>query len=273
MAPLYVALIMGIVEGLTEFLPVSSTGHLILVGDLLRFTGPKAETFDIAIQLGAILAVVALYRERFIGLLKTDTARPFSGPRGIWLLFLTSLPALVIGFLTHHAIKEHLFGPRTVAGAFVVGALMMFVVEARAARRGGSRQGGRQTDGLDAMTPKLALGVGFFQCLALWPGFSRSGATIMGGMLLNVDRKTSAEYSFLAAVPVMCAAVGYDMLKSWRLFDAGDLTFLAVGFVVSFVAGWIAVKSFIGLVSHVTLRPFAWYRLAAAPIIWLFWPG
>ncbi|OIO04684.1 MAG: undecaprenyl-diphosphatase [Desulfovibrionaceae bacterium CG1_02_65_16] len=273
MAPWYVALIMGIVEGLTEFLPVSSTGHLILVGDLLRFTGPKAETFDIAIQLGAILAVMVLYRERFTGLLRAEPSRAFSGARGVWLLFLTSLPALVIGFLTHHAIKEHLFGPRTVAAAFVVGALMMFVVEARAARRGRSRQAGRQTAGLDAITPKLALGVGFFQCLALWPGFSRSGATIMGGMLLNVDRKTSAEYSFLAAVPVMCAAVGYDMLKSWRLFDAGDLTFLAIGFVVSFIFGWIAVKGFIGLVSHVTLKPFAWYRLVLAPVVWLFWPG
>jgi undecaprenyl-diphosphatase len=270
MAPWYVAVVMGLVEGLTEFLPVSSTGHLILAGNLLAFTGPKAETFEIAIQLGAILAVVVLYRRRFLGLLKDDPARPFSGPHGIWLLFLTSLPALVIGFLTHRAIKEHLFGPRTVAMAFVAGALLMFYVEARAARRGRVRALG----GLDyAITPRMALWVGLCQCAALWPGFSRSGATIMGGMLGGLDRKTAAEYSFLAAVPVMCAAVGYDMLKSWRLFDSGDFVTLGIGFAVSFVSGWAAVKTFIGLVSRMTLRPYALYRLAFAPVIWLLWPN
>jgi undecaprenyl-diphosphatase len=269
MAPWYVAVLMGLVEGLTEFLPVSSTGHLILAGHLMNFTGPKADTFEIVIQLGAILAVVVLYRERFLGLLKTDPARPFSGRRGIWLLFLTSLPALGIGFALHHVIKAYLFGPRTVAMAFVVGALMMFVVEARAARHSRARLVG----GLDSVSPRLALGIGFFQCLALWPGFSRAGATIMGGMLLNVDRKTAAEYSFLAAVPVMCAAVGYDMLKNWRLFDSADFTILAIGFVVSFVSGWAAVRTFIGLLSRFSLKPFAWYRLALAPVVWLFWPG
>ncbi|MDR3639822.1 MAG: undecaprenyl-diphosphate phosphatase [Humidesulfovibrio sp.] len=269
MAPWYVAVLMGLVEGLTEFLPVSSTGHLILAGHLVNFTGPKADTFEIVIQLGAILAVAVLYRERFLGLLKTDTARPFSGRRGVWLLFLTSLPALGIGFALHHAIKTYLFGPRTVAMAFVVGALMMFFVEARASRRSRVRLVG----GLDSVSPRLALGIGFFQCLALWPGFSRAGATIMGGMLLNMDRKTAAEYSFLAAVPVMCAAVGYDMLKNWRLFDSTDAGILAIGFVVSFLAGWAAVRTFISLLSRFSLRPFAWYRLALAPVVWLFWPG
>lgn len=269
MAPWYVALFMGLVEGLTEFLPVSSTGHLILAGHLFGFTGPKAESFEIAIQLGAILSVVVLYHERFTGLLKSDPARTFSGARGVLLLFLTSLPALILGFLAHRAIKEHLFGPRTVALAFVAGALMMFVVEALAARRSRARR----VAGLDSLSPGLALGIGCFQCLSLWPGFSRSGATIMGGMLLNVDRRTAAEYSFLAAVPVMCAAVGYDLLKSWRLFESGDLAFLAVGFVVSFLSAIVAVKGFIGLVSRMTLLPFALYRLALAPLIWLFWPA
>jgi len=260
---------MGLVEGLTEFLPVSSTGHLILAGHQLDFTGPKADTFEIAIQLGAILAVVVLYRERFFGLLRTNPARPFSGARGIWLLLLTSAPALGIGFLAHHAIKTHLFGPRTVALAFVAGSLMMFFVEWRAARASRAKRVG----GLDSLNPKLALGIGFFQGLSLWPGFSRAGASIMGGMLLNVDRRTAAEYSFLAAVPVMCAAVGYDLLKNWRLFSGDDLAFLSIGFVVSFFAGWAAVKGFIGLLSRITLRPFALYRLAAAPIIWWFWPA
>lgn len=269
MAPWYVALLMGLVEGLTEFLPVSSTGHLILAGHLFGFTGPKAESFEIAIQLGAILSVVVLYRERFTGLLKSDPARTFSGTRGVLLLFLTSLPALILGFLTHRAIKEHLFGPRTVALAFVVGALMMFAIETLAARRSRVRRVG----GLDSLSPGLALGIGCFQCLALWPGFSRSGATIMGGMLLNVDRRTAAEYSFLAAVPIMCAAVGYDLLKSWQLFEPGDLAFLAVGFIVSFFSAIVAVKGFISLVSRMTLLPFALYRLALAPLIWLFWPA
>lgn len=269
MAPWYVAVLMGLVEGLTEFLPVSSTGHLILAGHMLDFTGPRADTFEIAIQLGAILAVVVLYRERFLGLLETDPSRPFSGTRGVWLLFLTSLPALGVGFLAHRAIKEHLFGPRTVALAFVVGALLMFAVEALAARKSRVRSIG----GLDSLNPKLALGIGLFQCLSLWPGFSRAGATIMGGMFLNVDRKTAAEYSFLAAVPVMCAAVGYDLLKNWRLFTADDLAVLGLGFLVSFLAGWVAVKAFIGLLTRITLRPFALYRLAAAPLIWWLWPG
>lgn len=268
MAPWYIAVLMGLVEGLTEFLPVSSTGHLILAGHLFGFTGLKAETFEIAIQLGAILSVVVLYRERFVGLLKSDPARLFSGRRGVVLLFLTSLPALVLGFFAHQAIKAHLFGPRTVALAFAVGALMMMAAESLAARRSRVRQVG----GLDSLNPPLAFGIGLFQCLSLWPGFSRSGATIMGGMLLNVDRRTAAEYSFLAAVPVMCAAVGYDLLKSWRLFESGDLLFLAVGFVVSFFAAIVAVKGFIGLVSRMTLRPFALYRLALAPVIWFFWP-
>lgn len=261
--------LLGVLEGLTEFIPVSSTGHLILMEAVIGFQGPPGRVFDIAIQLGAILAVVVLYRQRFLGLLRSDPARPFSGPRGVWLLFLTSLPALAVGFLAHHAIKTHLFGPRTVALAFVAGALLMFFVEARAARRSRVRLVG----GLDSLNPRLALGIGLGQCLSLWPGFSRAGATIMSGMLLGVDRKTAAEYSFLAAVPVMCAAVGYDLLKNWRLFDAGDLAVLGIGFAVSFVAGWAAVRVFIGLLGRITLRPFALYRLAAAPLVWLFWPA
>lgn len=269
MAPWYIAVLMGLVEGLTEFLPVSSTGHLILAGHVLDFTGPKADTFEIAIQLGAILAVVVLYRQRFLGLLRTDPTRPFSGPRGVLLLFLTSLPALGLGFAAHHAIKEYLFGPRTVALALFTGALLLLYAERRAKKVRRATQAAT----LDAVTPRLALGIGLFQCLALWPGFSRSGATIVGGMMLGADRKTAAEYSFLAAVPVMCAAVGYDLLKSWRLFESGDFTFLAVGFVASFVFGWAAVKGFITLLQNMTLRPFAWYRLALAPVIWLFWPA
>ncbi|MGE4553208.1 MAG: undecaprenyl-diphosphate phosphatase [Desulfovibrionaceae bacterium] len=268
MESLYTALILGIVEGLTEFLPVSSTGHLILAGNALGFTGPKAETFEIVIQLGAILAVVVLYWPRFRGLALPGGApgrvrARFSGLRGLVLLALTSLPASVLGLAIHHFIKARLFAPLPVALALAVGAVMIFVVEAR-------RRRARYMT-LDDMTPGLALGVGLFQCLALWPGFSRSAATIMGGMLLGADRKLAAEYSFIAAVPIMFAATGYEFLKSRELFASGDLVFLAVGFVVSFLSAWAAVKGFIYLVGRLTLRPFAVYRLALAALVLVFW--
>jgi undecaprenyl-diphosphatase len=260
---LWQALILGIVEGLTEFLPVSSTGHLIITGHLLGFTGEKAATFEVVIQLGAILAVAVLYRERFLGLLKHDPQKNFSGIRGLWLLFLTSVPASVIGLFAHGAIKEHLFTPSTVAWALGVGALAIIAVESvrRKAR----------FSGLDELTPAIALGIGFFQAVSLWPGFSRAAATIMGGMLLGCERKLAAEYSFIAAVPIMIAATGFDMLKSMHLFSASDLPFLAVGFVVSYFAAWAAVKGFIGLLQRVTLRPFAYYRLVIAPLVLIFW--
>lgn len=262
MAAWYVAIILGVVEGLTEFLPVSSTGHLIITGHLLGFTGPKAETFEIVIQLGAILAVVVLYWERFLGLLRTVPGQKFSGFYGLWLLFLTSLPASVVGLLTHSYIKQYLFSPMTVAIALAVGAILIFIVE------GIDKE--EKVESLDEITPKLAIGIGFFQCLALWPGFSRSAATIMGGMLLGAKRTVAAEYSFIAAVPIMFAATSYDFLKNHELFERGDLLFLAVGFMVSFISAWIAVKTFIYLLGKTTLRPFAIYRLALAPLVLLF---
>jgi undecaprenyl-diphosphatase len=262
MAPWYVAIILGIVEGLTEFLPISSTGHLIVAGHLLDFTGPKAETFEIVIQLGAILAVVVLYWDRFVGLFFPDKGRNFSGVYGLWLLFLTSLPASVLGLLTHHYIKEYLFSPITVAVALAVGAVLIFLVEAMGKKD--------TTRTLDEITPKTALGIGLFQCLALWPGFSRSASTIMGGMLLGARRTVAAEYSFIAAVPIMFAATGYDFLKNYELFETGDLAFLFLGFVVSFVAAWLAIKGFIVLLGRLTLRPFAVYRLLVAALILLF---
>lgn len=262
MASWYVAIILGVIEGLTEFLPVSSTGHLIIAGHLLGFTGPKAETFEIIIQLGAILAVVALYIDRFLGLLKTDPTQRFSGPYGLWLLFLTSLPASLIGLFAHSYIKTYLFTPMTVAIALAVGAILIFVVE--------SLDKKNEVDSLDEITPRLALGIGVFQCLALWPGFSRSAATIMGGMLLGARRTVAAEYSFIAAVPIMFAATGFDLYKNYQLFERSDLLFLFVGFMISFISAWIAVKAFIYLLSQLTLRPFAVYRLALAPLVLLF---
>lgn len=256
------AVILGIVEGLTEFLPVSSTGHLIIVGDLLGLSGPKVATFEVAIQLGAILAVVVLYWDRFWGLLRPKPYVRFAGVRGIVLLGITSLPASLLGLAAHGYIKEHLFSPATVAVALVVGAAAMLLVERRKMRPAYM--------GLDDMTPALALGIGLFQCLALWPGFSRSAATIMGGMLLGARRGLAAEYSFIAAVPIMFAATGYDLLKNHALFTAADIPFFTTGFVVSFLSAWVAVKVFIGLMGRVTLAPFAWYRLAVAPLVFWF---
>lgn len=260
---LWTALILGIVEGLTEFLPVSSTGHLIIAGHLMGFHGEKEATFEVVIQLGAILAVAMLYRERFLMLLRPDPERRFSGVRGLWLLFLTSAPAAAIGYVAHEAIKTRLFNPTTVAWALGFGALAILAVESFRRRA--------KFSSLDELTPAAALGIGFFQAVSLWPGFSRAAATIMGGMLLGCERRLAAEYSFIAAVPIMVAATGFDMLKSLHLFTWGDFPFMAVGFAVSFFAAWAAVKGFISLLQRVTLRPFAYYRLAIAPLVLIFW--
>ena len=262
MDSIWSAIILSIVEGLTEFLPVSSTGHLIITGELLNFVGEKASVFEVFIQLGAILAVVVLYWDRFIGLLRPRADRRFSGLRGIWLLILTCIPACVLGLLLHGYIKAYLFRPLTVAIALVVGAIMMIVVERRSFEE--------RCPTLDDLTPKLAFGIGCFQCLALWPGFSRSASTIMGGMILGAQRPVAAEYSFIAAVPIMVAATGYDLLKSISLFSMDDFAFMAVGFVGAFISALLAIKAFVALVGRVSLVPFAVYRLIIAPLVFYF---
>lgn len=259
MIPMVVALILGVVEGVTEFLPVSSTGHLIVAGRLLGFTGPKAATFEIFIQLGAILAVVVIEWRRFTGLLRFDPARPFSGARGIALLALTTLPALVAGFLLHAVIKERLFGTVPVAIGLFAGGVAILIVERFLPVP--------RIPGVDGVAWREAFVIGLFQCLALWPGVSRSGATIVGGLLCGLERRAAADYSFLAAVPTMVAAVSYDLLQSRGALDAADAAPFAVGFVVSFLAAWAAVRFFIALLGRTTLRPFAWYRIAIAPVI------
>ena len=255
------AVILSIVEGLTEFLPVSSSGHLILVGDMLGFSGEKSATFQVLIQLGAIMAVVVLYRGRFLGLLKPTPGVPFSGSRGMGLLLLTSLPACILGLLLHSVIKS-LFTPFSVLCALAAGGIIMIAVE--------KRPHTPRYASLDEITPRLALGIGCFQCLALWPGFSRSASTIMGGMLLGAKRSLAAEYSFIAAVPIMIAATGYDLLKSWHLLSAADIPFFAIGLVGSFLSALAAIKIFIALVSRMTLIPFAVYRLLLAPLVYFF---
>lgn len=259
---LFIAVILSIVEGLTEFLPVSSSGHLILAGDLLGFTGSKAATFEVVIQLGAILAVMILYWQKFKGLLLPDknANKGFSGINGIWLLILTTFPACITGLLLHGIIKTWLFNPFSVLCALVAGAICMIAVSKLSLKI--------KYASLDELTPKAALGIGICQCFALWPGFSRSASTIMGGMIFGCSRSLSAEYSFIAAVPVMFAATGYDLLKNWQLFSMADVPFFAVGMAGSFISAIFAVKIFISLVSKITLIPFAIYRLALAPLLY-----
>ena len=255
------AVILGIVEGLTEFLPVSSTGHLIVAGHLAGFTGAKAATFEVFIQAGAILAVAILERRRMVGLLRPSPRGGFAGLRGCLLLAITSAPALVVGWLLHDWIKQTLFGPVTVAWALGLGGLAILAAERW-------RPEPRVTD-VDGIGWRGALQVGLFQVLALWPGVSRSGATIVGGLCSGLDRRTAATYSFLAAIPVMGAATAYDLLKAWPALGAADVVPFAIGFGVSFLAAWAAVRTFIALLGRWTLRPFAWYRIAVAPIILL----
>jgi len=254
--------ILGVVEGLTEFIPVSSTGHLILAGHLLGYEGEKASTFEVVIQLGAILAVVFLYKERFYGLIPSKKSKGLAGINGLYLLFLTTLPAVVIGGLTHGFIKNHLFNSKTVALGLGVGGVAILLIERFLPEV--------KKRGVDSLGWREALSIGFFQCLALWPGVSRSGATILGGMTIGIERKTAAEYSFLAAVPVMFAATAYDLYKSRAFLDASDLTTFGIGFAVSFITAWLSVKGFIGLLGRYTLNGFGWYRIAVALLIlWL----
>jgi undecaprenyl-diphosphatase len=264
------AALMGIVEGLTEFLPVSSTGHLILVGHYSGFENlvgkDVATTFEIVIQLGAILAVVAAYPRRFTGLLRFDDNHGLTGLRGIGLLIVTSIPASILGLLTDKFIHQKLFHPATVAAALAVGAIWLLLVERFPPKT--------KVEGVDSLTWKNALAIGLFQCLSLWPGMSRSASTIVGGMMSGVERKTATEYSFFAAVPIMIAATCFDFYKNLPLFHVAQLKILAIGFVVSFICAWLAVKFFIHFLSRHTLVPFGWYRLAlAALVFWLAWKG
>jgi undecaprenyl-diphosphatase len=274
-----VTIIMGLVEGITEFIPISSTGHLILVGNWLGFDDligkQAADTFEIFIQLGAILAVVVAYPGRFSGLLKFRESTGFSGLRGLALLFITSVPAGLLGLVARKSIKQHLFNNVTVAMGLAVGAVWILTVEwylrRRAAAASSARAPARKPiDSVDALTWKEALGVGFFQCFALWPGMSRSSSTILGGMMIGVQRKTATEYSFFAAVPIMFAATFWELYKSAGGLELQHLGVFAVGFVVAFLSAWVAVKVFIRFLSRHTLVSFGWYRLVLAALV-LWW--
>lgn len=271
LSPLFIAFVLGIVEGLTEFLPVSSTGHLIIVGSLLGYTDEQSKVFKIVIQLAAILAVCWDYRARIArvaGGLKSDpTQRRFVGH-----LLVAFMPAAILGVLFHGAIKAYLFNPLTVAGALVAGGLVILYIEKRAYHP--------RLQSVEEMDWKVALKVGFAQAMAMFPGVSRAGATIMGGLIFGLSRKAATEFSFFLAIPTMLAATAYDLYKNRALLDMGDLPVFAVGFAASFVAAMIAVKAFLGFVSNHTFVGFAWYRIVFGLVVlltaqmgWVDWAG
>jgi undecaprenyl-diphosphatase len=252
------ALVLGFVEGITEFLPISSTGHLILAGQLLGFHGEKAKVFMIAIQLAAILAVVFEYRAK-LGYVATTLHSDAASRRLAINLMAGFLPAAVLGFLFYKEIKGYLFNPIVVASALVIGGVLILWAE--------RRKHVISTPTVDDLNWRRALAVGFAQALAMVPGTSRSGATIIGGLFLGLSRKAAAEFSFFLAIPTMCAATAYDLYKNWQLFDAGDIPLFAIGGVASFASALLAVRTLIKFVSRHDYTLFAWYRIVFGGVV------
>ena len=255
------AAIMGLVEGLTEFLPVSSTGHLILTGSLIGFTGETAKVFDIAIQTGAIFAVILVYWQRL-----RDTAANFAtqpqARRFVLNVAIAFLPAVILGLLFGKAIKAHLFTPVVVASTFIIGGFIILWAERRPA-------GSVRVQTVDDMTPLDALKVGLVQCLAMIPGTSRSGATIIGGMLLGLSRKAATDFSFFLAIPTLIGAGAYSLYKERALLSMADLPMFTVGLVVSFFAAWLCVRWLLRYIASHDFVPFAWYRIAFGAVVLL----
>jgi len=258
------AIFLGIVEGVTEFLPVSSTGHLIIAGDFIGFSGSLATVFEVVIQLGAILAICVLYARKLFavafGLVDDPAARHFA-----LAIIIAFLPAAFFGFLLHDFIKAVLFSPSVVCASLILGGIAILVIERwRPEPRYAA---------IEELTPATSLKIGLFQCLAMVPGVSRSGATILGALLLGVERKTAAEFSFFLAIPTMLGATVLDLWKSRHLLNAGDSAVIAVGFVAAFISAIFVVRWLVGFVSRHSFVAFGWYRIifgaALAAYFWL----
>jgi undecaprenyl-diphosphatase len=257
------AAVMGVVEGLTEFLPISSTGHLILAGSLLDFTGEAAKVFHIAIQSGAILAVILVYWER----LRDTTVGFGSDPRARRFalnVLVGFLPAALLGLLLGNTIRLHLFTPLVVATSFIVGALVILWAETRPASA-------IRVKTIDELTPADALKVGLAQCFALVPGTSRSGATIIGGMLFGLSRRAATDLSFFLAMPTLIGAGAYSLYKDRALLSAADAPMFSIGLVFSFLSAWICVRWLLRYVASHNFVPFAWYRIAFGIIVLGTW--
>ena len=255
------AVILGVVEGLTEFLPISSTGHLILVGDLLDFNDDRGKAFEVIIQFGAILAVCWEFRQKLIKVV-TSFGGSIIARRFVLNLLIASIPAMGLAFLFGKYIKAVLFSPIPVASAFIVGALIIFWAERRQQK---TTSAPSRIQSIDDLTPFDALKVGIAQCAALIPGTSRSGATIIGGMLFGLPRAVATEFSFFLAIPVIGGATAYELIKLWQapLAFSGEFTLaIIVGFISAFISAFICVRWLIHYVAHHNFIPFAWYRIA-----------
>ena len=265
MNELVIAFIVGVVEGLTEFLPVSSTGHMVLVEDALGFHGEAASVFAVFIQLGAILSVAFLYHEKYLRLMQPSTW--FRKPEGlsVWHIAVGIVPVGLVGFVAHGFIKRLLFSSFTVIIGLVLGAFLMLAAEKFSGRP-------RTTD-VEKMTLKQAFFVGLFQILSLWPGFSRSGSTISGGLFFGLDRKTAADFSFIIALPLMTAACFFDLAKNWTKLTSSDFQMISIGFVVSFVVAYFSVIWFLRFLNKSTLASFAYYRIVLAGFSYYYFFG
>ncbi len=257
------AVALGIIEGLTEFLPVSSTGHLILAGEYLAFTRADAKTFEVVIQLGAILAVCWHFRVRLLGV-ATTLGHASSARRFVGNLLLAFLPVAVLGTALHGFIKQVLYAPQVVAWALIGGGLLILFIERRAAPT--------QDYAVEDLSPLLAFKIGCAQALALVPGVSRSGATIMGALWLGVSRQSATEFSFFLAIPVMFAATAFDILKSWQTLSPDSLPLFAVGLVAAFLSALVAIRFLLHFVANHSFVAFAWYRIALG-LLTLWWLG
>lgn len=259
------ALILGVVEGLTEFLPVSSTGHLIVAGSVLNFTDDHAKTFDVVIQLGAILAVCWEFRRR-IGSVLTGLPSQPDARRFTLNVIIATIPAVVLGLLFEKAIKAALFSPVPVAFALVVGGVVILWAEARQRARGGVEARVRSVDDL---SPADAFKVGLAQCFALIPGMSRSGSTIIGGMLFGLDRRVATEFSFFLAIPIIFGATAYELYKDWHSLSVDALGTFALGFIAAFVSAFICVRWLLRYIAAHDFTAFAWYRIGFGLLILL----
>lgn len=252
------ALLIGVVEGLTEFLPVSSTGHIILASEILNFEGPPGKVFEIVIQLGAILAVCFLYRMKIWTTAQGVMRRDKASMRFATAIVVAFLPAAIIGVAAHKYIKSVLFDPMVVAVALIVGGIVILIIERFAQRP--------RIKSVDDVDLKTALMIGFCQCLAMIPGVSRAGATIMGARAFRVDRATAAEFSFFLAMPTMLGATVYDLYKNWSTLSSDGVGVIAVGFIAAFVSALLVVGPFLRFISRHGFTVFAWYRIAVGAL-------
>ncbi len=258
------AFLLGLIEGLTEFLPISSTGHLILLGTWLGHSDEASKTLDIVIQIGAVMAVVVYYRQRLWDLIKGIWQREPEHLRLGMAVAVAFVPSAIVGLLLHKIIKQHLFGPRPVGAALIAGGIVMLVIEAFRAKQEKPRE-----DDLKQVTLRQALAIGVAQCFSLWPGASRSMTTIVGGQLAGLGTSTAADFSFLLAIPTLGAATVYDLMKNGRvLLDSptGPAS-LAIGIVVSFVVALAVIATFLRYLKRFGLAPFGVYRIILGAVV------